>query len=675
MCGIAGFWNCSTRTSQAELAETARRMASTLRHRGPDDGGVWADARSGVALGHRRLAILDLSQEGHQPMRSADGRYVLVLNGEIYNVEGLRRELRQTGHAFRGHSDTEVMLAGFCEWGLASALERFVGMFAFALWDGVERVLLLGRDRVGEKPLYYGWAGETFLFGSELKALRAHPGWEATVSRSALAMLVQHGYIPAPHCIYENCFKLMPGCMLSLNQEQLSRRHLSQPKHYWSFAATALAGVRSPFQGRPAEAQQRLLELLRQAVAQQMVADVPVGAFLSGGIDSSTIVALMQAESRRPIKTFSIVFDEHDFDEAPHAKAVARHLGTDHVELYVRETDLQRVIPQLPTIYDEPFGDFSQIPTVLLCALSRQQVTVSLSGDAGDELFGGYSAYRRAQRMWSWMRRIPATERATIAGYLRMACAIGPAGAGKPGRSARIVERLTNVCDLLPATCERSFYEQLMSGCREPQAWLEDPDSLPATLNETALWEELPTFLRRMMSLDFVSYLPDDILVKVDRAAMAVGLETRIPLLDHRIVEFAWQLPEKLIQRRGRTKWLLRQILHQHVPRALVDRPKAGFAVPVAQWLRGSLRSWAEDWLSEGRLRQQGFFKSAVLQEKWREHLSGKRDWSQPLWNVLAFQTWFEKQKVSSRGLESDLDDAVGIRGGERKMVPEVSTF
>lgn len=596
-------------------------------------------------------------------MHSRDGRLVLVFNGEIYNVGELRVELRKAGHAFRGHSDTEVMLAAICEWGLNKALERFVGMFAFALWDRDERLLHLVRDRIGEKPLYYGWAGAALVFGSELKALRASPEWDAGVDRGALGLMLQHGYIPAPHCIYENCFKLLPGCVLTVTQQEIERCQLQQPKPYWSLATTALAGVQDPFVGKPVEAQEQLHQLLRQSVAQQMVADVPVGAFLSGGIDSSTIVALMQAQSRKPIKTFSIGFDEHGFDEAPFAKAIAQHLGTEHLELYVREAQLQQVLPGLPAIYDEPLGDTSQIPTVLLCALARKKVTVSLSGDAGDELFGGYDAYRKAQRVWGWMRRIPAPVRTEFAAQLRRACAAGFSRTAGPGTWARVLERLTNLCDLLPAECDRSFYELLMSICRQPQEWLEEPQPLATTLNEEVPWENFPSLMQRMMSLDFVTYLPDDILVKVDRAAMAVSLETRIPLLDHRVVEFVWRLPQQLKQHNGTSKWLLRKVLHQYVPPALVERPKAGFAVPIARWLRGPLRSWAEEYLSESRLRQQGFFRAESVRRKWQEHISCRRDWGQPLWNVLVFQRWLEAQNVFGK----DSEEPLSIREGEAR--------
>ena len=680
MCGIAGFWHRSRSSGKADLERTARRMSAALRHRGPDDGGVWADVEAGIAMAHRRLAILDLSSEGHQPMRSANGRYVLVFNGEIYNFKKLGAELQSAGHKFRGHSDTEVMLASFCEWGIEAALKRFVGMFAFALWDRQQRMLHLARDRAGEKPLYYGWTGGAFVFGSELKALRGHPQWQAEVDPGAVALLLRYGYVPAPHCIYQNCYKLLPGCVLTLSQEHIAAQTLPRPKPYWSFRAIAEAGIAQPFAGGLMEAKERLLKLLRESVAQQMIADVPVGAFLSGGIDSSTIVALMQAQSPRPIKTFSIGFEQPDFDEAPFAAAVARHLGTEHTELYVTEKDLQRVIPRLPAIYDEPFADTSQIPTVLLCELARERVTVSLSGDAGDELFGGYAAYRKTQHIWRCLSRIPAPLRENWAKHLRRLGGIalgGTVSAGVPGRPAseresveafprstlirsdaptlrlrpgrltRALNRVENFSQLLPAATDKALYQLLMSPCREPQAWLKEPAEPPTTFSATSPWQQLPGLLPRMMHQDFVSYLPDDILVKVDRAAMSVSLETRIPLLDHRVIEFAWRLPGSLQQRRGQGKWLLRQILHEHVPPALVKRPKHGFAVPIADWLRGPLRPWAEEWLNGTRLRQEGFFDEKTVRQKWSEHLSQKRDWGQPLWNVLTFQAWLEEQNTT----------------------------
>ena len=620
-------------------------MTAALRHRGPDDEGLWADARTGLALGHRRLAILDLSAEGHQPMHSADGRYVLAFNGEIYNFHALRRRLEERGHSFRGHSDTEVMLAAFCEWGFLPALVSLVGMFAFALWDSRARTLRLVRDRAGEKPLYYGWSGDVFIFGSELKALRAHPAWRGGVNRDALAFLVRYGYIPAPLCIYENIYKLPPGYGLTLTEAQVRTHNPPLPEPYWSLQTIAEAGTAHPFDGADAEASERLVALLLRAVSQQMVADVPLGAFLSGGIDSSLVVALMQAQSRRPIKTFSIGFHQDGFDEAPFAKAVARHLGTDHTELYVQDEDLRRVVPRLPSIYDEPLADASQIPTVLLCQLAAAQVKVALSGDAGDELFGGYNRYRRTQRLWPALRRIPENFRKRLARHLKVLSSVDLNLTSAPGAARRVLNRLGNLSDVLPVSSDRSLYQMLMSSNREASDWVREASEPPTPLGTPGPWEKLPELLHKMMWLDSVSYLPDDILVKVDRAAMSVGLETRIPLLDHRVIEFTWSLPVSVKQRRNQGKWLLRRILHQYVPRALVERPKKGFAAPIAQWLCGPLRAWAESLLGETRLSQEGFFEPKKLGQRWREHLSGKRDWSPGLWHVLMFQAWFDPQK------------------------------
>ncbi len=644
MCGIAGFWDPSVLAERAELERTARGMASALHHRGPDDKGAWADEPASLALGHRRLAILDLSREGHQPMLSADQRYVVVFNGEIYNFSALRNDLEQRGHSFRGHSDTEVMLAAFCQWGILPALGRFAGMFAFALWDRRARRLHLARDRAGEKPLYYGWSEGAFVFGSELKALRAHPRWSAEIARDALALLVRFGYIPAPLSIYEGVCKLPPGCLLTLTEPQIRARQSPDPVPYWSAQSFAEAGADHPFTGTPEEAGEQLRALLLESVSQQMVADVPLGAFLSGGIDSSLVVALMQAQSRRPIRTFSIGFQQEKFNEAPFAKAVAGHLGTDHTELYVQDSDLQQVVPCLPSIYDEPLADPSQIPTVLLCRLAGASVKVSLSGDAGDELFGGYGHYRKARRIWRAIGRIPGPVRQQLARGLKSFSDAGlDWGAGfAPGR--HVFNRLSNLADVLPAPSDRSLYRLLMSPNRHPQAWLRDAVEPLTQFELTSLWENLPDPLQRMTSLDFVTYLPDDILVKVDRAAMSVSLETRVPLLDHRIYEFACRLPPCLKHKGGQGKWLLRQILHQYVPPALVDRPKSGFAAPIGGWLQGPMREWAEDLLGETRLRQEGFFDCRQVRQKWHEHLSQRRDWSPGLWHALMFQAWLEQQ-------------------------------
>lgn len=659
MCGIAGFWEPTRQGGRTDLEQMALEMAGTLQHRGPDDEGAWADASAGLALGHRRLAILDLSSEGHQPMLSADGRCVLVFNGEIYNFKTLRGALEERGHSFRGHSDTEVMLAAFCEWGLLPAVERFTGMFAFALWDRRARTLCLVRDRAGEKPLFYGWTGNAFVFGSELKALQAHPQWGGSIDRSALTLLVRHGYIPGPYCIYENILKLPPGCVLTLTEAQILARETPRPKPYWSLQTIAEAGTTHPFDGGEEEAGEKLLALLLESVARQLVADVPVGAFLSGGIDSSLVVALMQAQSPRPIKTFSIGFHKKGFDEAPYAKAVARHLGTDHTELYVQDEELRGVIGRLPHIYDEPLADPSQIPTVLLCRLAGAQVKVSLSGDAGDEVFGGYDHYRKTLRLWEALQWIPRAARGRLASPLKFLSSAGPGREITPVAARQLLNRLGNLSDLLPVSTDRSLYQLMMSPNREPSTWVMDAKEPPTLFNAPVPWENLPELLHRMMWLDFVTYLPDDILVKVDRAAMAVSLETRIPLLDHRVIEFAWSLPASFKQKGNQGKWLLRRILHQYVPPALVERPKKGFAAPIAEWLRGPLRDWAEDLLDETRLRHEGFLEPKKLRQRWTEHLSRRRDWSLGLWHALMFQAWLDQQKVVPSRAKTAADHTV----------------
>jgi asparagine synthase (glutamine-hydrolysing) len=645
MCGITGFWAPRENLGNATAEQWVGQMADALRHRGPDDRGVWADPAGAIALGHRRLSIQDLSAEGHQPMHSSQGRFVLVFNGEIYNFQALRTELAGLGWAFRGLSDTEVLLAAIEAWGLEAALRKCRGMFACALWDRESRTLHLARDRAGEKPLYYGWNRGVFLFGSELKACRAHPQWDGRIDQPALALLLRYGYVPAPFCIYENLKKLPPGTWLSLTEAQAGARRWPEPQTYWSFAATAAAGTAEPFPGNAEAAQEQLHRLLVASVAEQVVADVPVGAFLSGGIDSSLIVALMQAQSTRPIRTFSIGFHTRGFDEAPFAKAVARHLGTDHTELYVGPTEMQQAIPRLPVVYDEPLADPSQIPTLLLCELARARVTVSLSGDAGDELFGGYNAYRKTQDLWEIVNALQPRLRRPLARLMGRLASWGldrlPHGANRPG----LLTRLANCAELLDSVSDRALYQLLMSPNRRPLSWLKHKQEPATRFDDAGTWEQGPDLLHRMMLLDSVTYLPDDILVKVDRAAMAFGLETRIPFLDQRIVEFAWTLPPSLKQHNGQGKWLLKRLLHQYVPASLIERPKQGFGVPIGEWLRVPLRSWAEDLLFPLRLRQEGFLDERTVTLKWKEHLTGRRDWGPALWHVLMFQSWLEQQR------------------------------
>jgi asparagine synthase (glutamine-hydrolysing) len=649
MCGFTGFLDRSGALSADTLAGLVGRMNDTLFHRGPDDGDVWVDAAPGVALGHRRLSILDLSPAGHQPMPSAGGRYVVAFNGEIYNHLELRRELEAAGEApdWRGHSDTETLLAAVAAFGVEAALRRFVGMYAFALWDRETRTLYLARDRLGEKPLYYGWQGDSFLFGSELKAFKPHPAFRAEIDRDALTLFLRHGYIPAPHTIYRGIHKLPAGAYLALTSD--SREAV--PVAYWSARAVAETGQRNPYAGTETEAADELERLLRRAVAGQMMADVPLGAFLSGGFDSSTVVALMQAQSSRPVRTFTIGFREKEYNEADHAAAVARHLGTEHTELYVTPEEAMAVIPKLPALYDEPFADSSQIPTFLVSQLARRHVTVSLSGDAGDELFGGYSRYRWTLDLWNRIGRLPQGARSALAGLLTLLPIpywnrlFGTVGFALPDRlRSNPGDKLHKLAALLNARTPETVYRDMISywkepaglvlGATEPRTLLTDPDFRVA----------LDDFGHRMMYLDTESYLTDDILVKVDRAAMGVSLETRVPLLDHRVVEFAWRLPLSLKMRGGQGKWLLREVLYRYVPQSLMDRPKMGFGVPTDHWLRGPLKDWAEALLDEERLRREGFFDPAPIREKWAEHQSGRRNWSYHLWIVLMFQAWLEAQ-------------------------------
>jgi asparagine synthase (glutamine-hydrolysing) len=621
-------------------------MADTLHHRGPDDGGAWVDDAAGIALGHRRLSILDLSPAGHQPMASSCGRFVIAFNGEIYNHLELRA--RFEGQQWRGHSDTETLLACFETWGIEKTLESAVGMFAIALWDRETRTLTLARDRMGEKPLYYGWQGEgdTFLFGSELKALKAHPAFRAQVDRGALALLLRHNYVPAPYSIYEGIYKLPAGTYLQLRPGHRD----AEPMAYWSLAEVAERGMASPFAGSDDEALDALEQHLGAAVRSQMMADVPLGALLSGGLDSTTIVALMQANSSRPVRTFTIGFDEREYDEATHARAVAKHLGTDHTELRLSGEDALALVPQMPAMYDEPFADSSQLPTHLVMKLARQHVTVALSGDAGDEMFGGYNRYMHVPKVWQRMGWMPQFMRSSLGAGLtalpsgtinRMA---GPlarrAGIAQPGDKAhKLGRRLRDMRSM------DDLYVSLVSEWPNSGDMVVDGHMPPNLLDERARWPRLADPVARMMALDGLTYLPDDILVKVDRAAMAVSLETRAPFLDRGVVEFAWSLPMNMKIRDGQGKWLLRRLLDRYVPRELVERPKMGFGIPLDAWLRGPLREWAESLLAEDRLRREGYFNPAPIRAAWKAHLAGQASYGYRLWSVLMFQAWLEAQQ------------------------------
>jgi asparagine synthase (glutamine-hydrolysing) len=645
MCGIAGFIdpNC------VDLEAAVQRMTHALEHRGPDDTGSWIQARGAVALGHRRLSIIDLSPAGHQPMLSRSGRYVLVFNGEIYNHAAIRSEIegRLGNVAWRGHSDTETLLAAIEELGVAKALERCTGMFAIAVWDQERRRLILARDRIGEKPLYFGRFGRAFLFGSELKALRAHSAFRGEIDRESLASYLRYGYVPDPRSIYQGVSKLLPGTYLEVDEHGNHGDWVT----YWSAREIIGRGRRNPFTGSDAEAIGALEHVLGESVARQMVSDVPLGAFLSGGIDSSLIVALMQARSSRRIRTFTIGFAEAAYDESKYARKVAEHLGTEHTELLVTPEDTMRVIPRLPEIYDEPFGDSSQVPTFLVAQLARQQVTVALSGDAGDELFYGYTRYPWTKRMAGLRRKLRGPLGGLVTGAIRARSTEWWSGffdrvrplTPRRLRMADMGHKMHRFAALMSGT-EEEIYRSVMSHWQDPAevvSGVREPDTrltqAMAEPNEWPLEED-------MMYWDTLTYLPGDILVKVDRAAMAVSLETRVPMLDHNVVEFAWSLPLHMRDRAGEGKWALKQLLSRYVPRSLTDRPKTGFGIPFDLWLRGPLRDWAEALLDESRLRAEGFFHPAPIRRKWSEHLSGRHNWAYWLWDVLMFQAWWQAQ-------------------------------
>lgn len=640
MCGISGILNLSPRAN-GSLERAATTMNNSLYHRGPDDNGLWVDEATGLAFAHRRLSIVDLSPAGHQPMISSDGRFVMVYNGEVYNHEDIRPELTARGVVFRGHSDTEVILEAFSALGIEATVKRLVGMFAIALWDRRERTLTLIRDRIGIKPLYWAKFGSLFLFGSELKALLAHNDWFPQIDRSALAAYMRHNYIPAPHSVFKGVMKLEPGSILTLRWED-------QPviTKYWDARAVVRAGVANPLLISDHEILEQLETLLIDAVHRRMVADVPVGAFLSGGIDSSLVVALMQAANAGPVRTYTIGFDIPDYDEAKHAAAVAHHLNTEHTELILTSNQALEVIPNLPDYYDEPFADSSQIPTYLVSAMTRQHVTVALSGDGGDELFGGYNRYQLAQNYWRTLSSLPLSARHVFALGIRslspkqwtnlfnfLPTSLRPPMAG---------DKMHKLASVLELEEPGALYRRLCSH------WEPDSVMLHAEEPKGALWDatiahEFPDLLGRMQFLDLITYLPDDILTKVDRASMAASLEARVPLIDHRLVEFSWRLPRSKLIREGLSKWPLRQILYKHVPAKLIERPKMGFGIPLGEWLRGPLREWSENLLSHKRLHEEGYFNPTIVRRAWTEHLSGERNWQYPLWNVLMFEAWLDR--------------------------------
>ena len=647
MCGIAGFWDTKHNSSHDQLQATVAKMRDMLIHRGPDGAGLWVDAGSGIALGHRRLAILDLTENGAQPMLSASKRYILSFNGEIYNHQEIKQQLTSTNCApnWRGHSDTEIMLAAFEAWGVSKAVASFVGMFAISLWDSQEKLLYLIRDRLGEKPLYYGWAGDHLLFGSELKALKAHFAWQNSINPDSLGLLMRYNCIPAPYTIYQNMHKLEPGHILIINHD----KQVTNLKYWDLKAIISDPGSRNHFT-TPEQAVDALELKLSQSIKQQMLADVPLGAFLSGGIDSSTIVALMQAQTSRPVKTFTIGFANDNYNEAVQAKAIAKHLGTDHTELYLSAEQTRSIIPDLSNFYDEPFADSSQVPTYILAKMTREHVTVSLSGDGGDELFAGYNRYTAISNIWSKISYLPIPVRNMLAKLItilptskldtifKLISPLIPDNYKQQNFGAK----LHKCAGILGCASEQDMYSNLISH------WFDKDTIVPQAKNTDLLLADLSKeltnqpLIESMMYMDSQRYLPDDILVKVDRAAMAVSLETRIPFLDYRLVEFAWSLPIDLKIRNGQSKWILRQLLQRHVPATLFEKPKMGFGVPIGEWLRGPLKEWAHDLLSDSMLAKHHLLDSKKIQKKWQEHLSGALDWQYHLWDVLMFQSWYE---------------------------------
>ena len=628
MCGLSGFFSSALKFKEKNASNYAEACLASLKHRGPDDNGYWVDYNSGIMLAHTRLAIVDLSEAGHQPMASACDRFMISFNGEIYNHLELRKELEEENSApvWKGHSDTETLLACFSAWGIERTLKATVGMFAIALWDKQEHQLTLARDRVGEKPLYWGWQNDTLLFGSELKALKVHPDFSADINRDAICLLMRHNYIPAPHTIYTGIYKLMPGHFITFPANSNNNTSVSNP--YWSMNTVIESGLSNPFQGSQKESTDRLEAIISTSIRDQMLSDVPLGAFLSGGVDSSLIVSLMQKFSSRPVKTYAIGFEDERFNEAPYAAAVAKHLGTEHTDMYVSEKDILDLVPSLSDIYCEPFADSSQLPTIMVAKMARQHVTVALSGDAGDELFGGYTPYQFTPRYWNKVQSIPLNIRTIIAKYIT---------------NIPLPQRINKLATCMDAATQEEFYRRIISHWQAPESIVLDGKEPATMFSSPTLWPQNVNFVEWMMATDAQVYMTDDILVKVDRASMYSSLETRVPLLDHRIIEFAWQLPLDYKIKNGTGKIPLRDILYRHVPRELIERPKKGFSVPLAAWLRGPLKQWAESLLDAGRLNREGYFNTSVIRARWEQHLSGKMDYSRQLWNVLMFQAWLEK--------------------------------
>lgn len=649
MCGICGFFNPHRLTSKEWMQSVSHQMTDALVHRGPDDVGVWTDDKTGVALGHRRLSIQDLSSEGHQPMISVCGRFLISYNGEVYNFKEMRKELEQDGFQFRGHSDTEVVLGAITEWGLEKTLKQIIGMFAFALWDREQESLTLVRDPVGKKPLYYGWCQDTFLFGSELKAVRAHPAFNAHIDPDALGLFIKYSWVPSPYCIYQGLRKLPPGHLVTIDSK--STLENTSPRSYWSARTVAENGEQTPFTGSLEDATDELEKLLKNTVGCRMIADVSLGALLSGGFDSTMVVSMMQSMSARPIKTFSIGFWESEYNEAQHAQDIARHLGTDHTELYISPKDALAVIPELPKIYDEPFADSSQIPTFLLSKLARKEVQVALSGDGGDELFAGYTKYPECFKRWETWGNRPLWSRQGLADVMTL---IGQTSWSLLGSSRncdtdeipewqKFFGKIEKKSRWIPATSPVDLVALRHARCRRIEDYVLHAEDTTCLLTNSKAWAAVSNPIQGMMHLDFVTFLTDDILVKVDRASMSVSLEVRCPLLDTRLVEFAWSLPLSMRLKGNTGKIVLRKVLERYVPPELTERPKMGFAVPVSDWLKGPLRDWAEHLLNELRLREQGLLAPKAVRRIWQQHLSGWQDHDTLLWSLLMFQSWHEE--------------------------------
>lgn len=651
MCGINGFYSKSSSTFNNVIL----KMNLAISHRGPDSNGVWTDKNSGIVLGHQRLSIIDLSKAGSQPMQSNSGRFILTYNGEIYNHLEIRQEIEEHNSyiKWRGNSDTETLLEAIDCWGVEITLKKTVGMFAFGVWDKKSRGLTLAKDRMGEKPLYFGWQGEgvnkVFLFGSELKALKVHPEFNGEINRDSIALQLRHNFIPAPYSIYKNIYKLLPGHYLQLNENDLKNGLLQSQKPYWSATKCAIDGNNNQLKLSVSNIQKDLETHLKSSVKQQMISDVPLGAFLSGGIDSSTVVALMQSQSNYPIKTFTIGFNESDYSEAKYAKKIATHIGTNHTELYISPKTAMEVIPKLPTIYDEPFSDSSQIPTFLVSQLAKQQVKVALSGDGGDELFCGYNRYVMSKKFWNTLRLMPLRFRKFIVYLIQ---SIPPKNLSKISKFLPVLNQYSNFGDKMHKGANvlkaKSLYNLYYMLCSH---WQDPTDVVINSIEPGTLLTEFKPELtglnsqQQMMALDLITYLPDDILVKVDRAAMASSLETRVPFLNHRLIEYVNKIPQSLKLKNGQGKWILKQILNQYVPKNITERPKMGFGVPIDAWLRGPLRDWAESLLDEKKLQQEGFFNPKLIRDKWTEHLSGNRNWQSELWDVLMFQAWIIANK------------------------------